>query len=94
MFTLGVQRQFTAWHYLIGGDWGAENLPHTHDYRLEIRLEATTLDRHGYCVDIVQVEAALDAFVATSQTPLSLIPIIQQKRFSQNRPLAMIIFHT
>ena len=65
MYTLAVQRTFTAWHYLIGGDWGAENQPHTHDYRLELRLDAATLDEHGYCVDIVKVEAALDAFVAT-----------------------------
>lgn len=64
MYTLGVQRSFTAWHYLVGGNWGAENLPHTHDYRLELRLEAAALDHNGYCVDIVQVEAALDAFVA------------------------------
>lgn len=63
MYQLGVQRSFTAWHYLVGGDWGAENQPHTHDYRLELRLEASSLDQHGYCVDIVQVEAALDAFV-------------------------------
>jgi 6-pyruvoyltetrahydropterin/6-carboxytetrahydropterin synthase len=64
MYTLGVQRKFSAVHYLIGGDWGAENQPHTHDYVLEVRLEAKSLDQHGYCVDIVQVDAALDAFVA------------------------------
>lgn len=64
MYTLAVQRSFTAYHYLVGGDWGAENQRHAHDYILELRLEAATLDQHGYCVDIVQVEAALDAFVA------------------------------
>lgn len=63
MYTLGVQRSFTAYHYLVGGDWGAENERHAHDYKLELRLEAATLDKHGYCVDIVNVEAALDAFV-------------------------------
>jgi len=64
MYTLGVQRSFTAFHYLIGGDWGAENQRHSHDYVLEVRIEASTLDEHGYCVDIVQVESLLDAFVA------------------------------
>jgi len=64
MYTLGVQRHFTAIHYLIGGDWGAENQPHSHDYLLEVRLEARTLDEHGYCVDIVQVDAELEVFVA------------------------------
>lgn len=63
MYTLGVQRSFTAYHYLVGGDWGAENQRHAHDYKLELRLESATLDKHGYCVDIVEVEAALDAFV-------------------------------
>ncbi len=64
MYTLGVQRHFSAVHYLIGGDWGAENQPHAHDYLLEVRLEASALDQHGYCVDIVQVDAVLEAFVA------------------------------
>jgi 6-pyruvoyltetrahydropterin/6-carboxytetrahydropterin synthase len=63
MYTLGVQRSFTAYHYLVGGDWGAENQRHAHDYKLELRLDASSLDQHGYCVDIVQVEEALDAFV-------------------------------
>lgn len=64
MYTLAVQRDFVAQHYLIGGDWGAENQKHSHHYRLEVRLEAAGLDRHGYCVDIVEVERQLDALVA------------------------------
>lgn len=64
MYTLGVQRSFTAFHFLVGGDWGAENQRHSHDYKMELRLDAASLDRHGYCVDIVEVEAALDALVA------------------------------
>lgn len=63
MYTLAVQRDFIAQHYLIGGDWGAENVPHSHQYRLELQLEADSLDQHGYCVDIVEVEAALDEAV-------------------------------
>ncbi len=64
MYTLGVERDFVAQHFLVGGDWGAENQLHSHAYRLELLLEADALDAHGYCVDIVQVEAALDAAVA------------------------------
>jgi 6-pyruvoyltetrahydropterin/6-carboxytetrahydropterin synthase len=64
VYTLAVQRDFIAQHYLVGGDWGDENSPHAHHYRLELQMEADTLDNHGYCVDIVAVEAALDAFVA------------------------------
>jgi 6-pyruvoyltetrahydropterin/6-carboxytetrahydropterin synthase len=64
MYTLAVQRDFIARHYLIGGDWGPENDPHAHHYRVEVRLEGSTLDQHGYLVDIVDVEHHLDALVA------------------------------
>jgi 6-pyruvoyltetrahydropterin/6-carboxytetrahydropterin synthase len=60
MYRLAVTRAFIAQHYLIGGDWGAENRKHSHAYRLEVRLAGTTLDRHGYLADIVQVERAID----------------------------------
>lgn len=64
MYTLAVQRDFVAQHFLIGGDWGAENFWHSHHYRLELQLEGESLDKHGYLVDIVQVEAALEDLVA------------------------------
>lgn len=64
MYTLAVARDFIAQHYLIGGDWGAENRLHSHRYRLELLLEGRDLDRHGYLVDIVEVEAGLDELVA------------------------------
>lgn len=63
MYTLAVQRDFTAQHFLIGSDWGAENEWHSHHYRLEIQLAGAELDRHGYLVDIVQVEALLEGIV-------------------------------
>lgn len=64
MYTLAVQRDFIAQHFLIGGDWGAENDLHAHHYRVEIQLNGAQLDRHGYLVDIVDVETQLDALVA------------------------------
>lgn len=63
MYTLAVQRDFVAQHFLIGGDWGAENFWHSHHYRLELQLEGNSLDQHGYLVDIVAVEAALEELV-------------------------------
>lgn len=63
MYTLTVRRDFVAQHFLIGGDWGAENSPHSHHYRMELTLEGADLDRHGYLVDIVEVEAVLNATV-------------------------------
>ncbi len=64
MYSVAVQRDFIAQHYLIGGDWGAENRPHSHHYRLELELQGAELDQHGYLVDIVEIESHLDALVA------------------------------
>jgi 6-pyruvoyltetrahydropterin/6-carboxytetrahydropterin synthase len=63
MYTLAVQRDFIAAHYLIGGDWGPENQLHSHHYRVEVILEALQLDRHGYIVDIVDLETNLEELV-------------------------------
>jgi 6-pyruvoyltetrahydropterin/6-carboxytetrahydropterin synthase len=63
MYTLGVRRDFIARHFLIGGDWGAENHPNSHHYILELRLEGSELDQHGYLCDIVDVEKHLDQVV-------------------------------
>jgi 6-pyruvoyltetrahydropterin/6-carboxytetrahydropterin synthase len=63
MYTLGVRRDFIARHFLIGGDWGPENLPNSHHYILELQLEGSELDEHGYLVDIVDVEKHLDEVV-------------------------------
>ena len=63
MYTLGVRRDFIARHFLIGGDWGPENYPNSHHYILELQLEGRELDRHGYLVDIVDVEKHLDEIV-------------------------------
>lgn len=59
MYQLAICRDFIAQHYLVGGDWGAENQRHSHHYRLEIQIEHDQLDKHGYLVDIVDLENAL-----------------------------------
>jgi 6-pyruvoyltetrahydropterin/6-carboxytetrahydropterin synthase len=63
MYTLAVRRNFIARHFLIGGDWGPENFPNSHHYILELQLEGSQLDQHGYLVDIVDVEKHLDDVV-------------------------------
>lgn len=63
MYTLGVRRDFIARHYLIGGDWGPENFPNSHHYVLELQLAGNELDKHGYLVDIVDIEKHLDEIV-------------------------------
>ena len=64
MYTVAVKRDFIAQHYLVGGDWGAENETHAHHYQVELQLHAGVLDQHGYLVDIVDISEALDALVA------------------------------
>ena len=63
MYTVAVQREFSARHMLIGGDWGPENESHAHHYVVEARLYGKKLDRHGFLLDICEVEARLDKLV-------------------------------
>ncbi len=67
MYTVAVKRDFVAQHFLIGGDWGAENEWHSHHYVVEVQLEEERLDKHGYLVDIVDIEHDLEALVAKYQ---------------------------
>ncbi len=64
MYTVAVKRDFVAQHFLIGGNWGAENELHSHHYAVELQLHGEQLDQHGYLVDIVAVETAMDTLVA------------------------------
>jgi 6-pyruvoyltetrahydropterin/6-carboxytetrahydropterin synthase len=43
----------------VGGDWGAENEPHSHRYRIEWELRAHVLDRHGYLIDLIEIKRSL-----------------------------------
>ena len=63
MFELCLQKKFTASHALKGGDWGNENFPHSHDYKLEWILEAKELNSHNYVTDLVELEEQLDCLL-------------------------------
>ena len=63
MYAVAVRRDFIARHALVGGDWGAENASHAHHYVIEARLSGSHLDRHGYLMDICEVETQLDRLV-------------------------------
>ena len=63
-YTVGVLREFIASHFLFGGDWGRENQPHAHHYRMETIFAGDELDRHGYLLDIAVVKQHLDGLVA------------------------------
>jgi 6-pyruvoyltetrahydropterin/6-carboxytetrahydropterin synthase len=78
MYSLALERDFIAQHYLIGGDWGSENELHSHHYRLELRLEGNQLDQHGYLVDIVDLERILEAQVdAYRERTLNALPAFE-----------------
>jgi 6-pyruvoyltetrahydropterin/6-carboxytetrahydropterin synthase len=64
MYRLAVTRDFVAQHYLIGGDWGAENFKHSHSYRVEVLLRGTVLNEHGYLADIVELDRSLTEIIA------------------------------
>ena len=55
MFRVAIKREVTAYHRLIGGDWGRENEHHSHDYAVEIIVEGPELDQHGYLFDIAEL---------------------------------------
>ncbi len=60
MFTLAVERDFEAQHFLVGGDWGEENRPHTHQYRIEVQISGERLNEHGYLADLIDFGGMLD----------------------------------
>jgi 6-pyruvoyltetrahydropterin/6-carboxytetrahydropterin synthase len=64
LYTLSLKRDFIAQHYLIGGDWGAENQKHSHHYILEVELSGPSLNPHNYLLDIVELEDLLEKLVA------------------------------
>lgn len=63
MYQLSISRDFIARHFLIGGDWGAENTEHSHHYRAELIIAGDKLDRHGYLLDILALETALQEVI-------------------------------
>lgn len=64
MYSIAVQKEFIAQHFLIGGDWGDENQPHSHHYVIELIINHDELNQHGYLVDIVDIEEGLDKTVS------------------------------
>ncbi|MGV3621760.1 MAG: 6-pyruvoyl trahydropterin synthase family protein [Archangium sp.] len=65
MFEVAVRRKFTSFHHLFGGDWGAENQHHSHDYLLEVVCQGAQVDQHQYLFDISVLEKHLEAFIDT-----------------------------
>lgn len=60
MYQVAIRKPLTAFHQLVGGDWGAENQHHSHDYLFELIISGPTLDRHGYLFDIAELRKHFD----------------------------------
>jgi 6-pyruvoyltetrahydropterin/6-carboxytetrahydropterin synthase len=63
LYSVTVRREFVAWHFLIGGDFGPENARNSHHYRVEVRYEGPRLDHHGFLLDIAEIRRLLDGLV-------------------------------
>jgi 6-pyruvoyltetrahydropterin/6-carboxytetrahydropterin synthase len=70
MYSVAIQREFIARHFLTGGDWGPENFAHAHQYRIEVEVSGTRLDTHGYLIDIVDLETRLEKVLTFYQGKL------------------------
>lgn len=60
MYTVAVQHELIARHCMTGGDFGPENHPHAHAYRVEARIDGAELDAHGFLVDIDVLNAVIE----------------------------------
>lgn len=63
MYTVTVTRDFVAQHFLTVPDCGPENEWHSHRYAAELECRGPELNEHGYLVDIVDIEDALDELI-------------------------------
>ena len=64
MFRVSVSKEFICQHFLIGGDWGKENMKHSHHFKVEIQLKGENLNTHGYLYDISILQEQLDLTIA------------------------------
>jgi 6-pyruvoyltetrahydropterin/6-carboxytetrahydropterin synthase len=62
-YSVAVRRTLIAQHFLVGGDFGAENERNSHQFVIEARYEGSQLNELGFLVDIAAVGAALDALI-------------------------------
>lgn len=59
MYKLSIKEEFVAQHFLTVPNCGPENELHSHIYALEVLLEGSSLDEHGYLVDIDLVKGSM-----------------------------------
>jgi 6-pyruvoyltetrahydropterin/6-carboxytetrahydropterin synthase len=62
-YTLAAEREIRSRHFLVGDDFGPENQPHTHRYRIEVEVTGEELDPHGFLLDLVALEGHLESLL-------------------------------
>ncbi|HEX7997881.1 MAG TPA: 6-carboxytetrahydropterin synthase [Pyrinomonadaceae bacterium] len=63
MYTVAVRQDFVAQHYLLGVISGPESRLHSHDYKIEVRLEGERLSEQGYLIDIDLIKENLETLL-------------------------------
>jgi 6-pyruvoyl-tetrahydropterin synthase len=62
MYSVGIKRQFTTGHFLVG-DFGEETKPHSHVYTAEWFCSTDELDENDFAVNIALMEEVLERVV-------------------------------
>ncbi len=82
MYRVGIKRQFTCSHYLVG-DFDEESRPHSHVYTVEWSCSSGGLDENGFSVDISLLEATLETILnRVTGKLLNDFPFFQDKQTS------------
>jgi 6-pyruvoyltetrahydropterin/6-carboxytetrahydropterin synthase len=77
-YSVGVNRDFLARHYLVGGDFGDEGVLHSHHYRVEVVVSGDRLSEHDFLVDIVTVKESSGALIERfRETTLNDLPELE-----------------
>lgn len=63
MHALRLRKNFIAQHFLIGKNFGSENLLHAHHYRFEMEIEHDQLDEHNFLIDIVELREQIGQLI-------------------------------
>lgn len=82
MFRVGIKRQFTCSHYLVG-DFDEESRPHSHVYTVQWSCSSGGLDENGFSVDISLLGATLETILnRVTGKLLNDFPFFQERQTS------------
>ncbi len=65
MYSVEVDTDFEALHFLAASDKQEETVPHAHRYRVSVKFEGAGLNEYGYLVDIEHIDRELKRVAAS-----------------------------